>query len=762
MMGTWPGATASHSRFSPGMSSSKRRSVLGSLAVLLALSAIAAPSEAYVKRFNCGGPAYTDGQGRQFVHDDTYTAQNGAGRVDGFDLPTPSWKPVGGTVDQILFIWCTHSWTQYKFDVPNGSYLVRLKFADILSHGPGQRVQDIKLEGQTVLNDYDIYAVAGDHYALSYTFHVQVNDGQLNLTAVAVRPPTVISTIEVWDAPPNATPPATPAGLSISPSFGQMQLNWQDNTEDDFNGYHLQRATSASGPWQQLSSTPIPRSRATDLTALPSVPYYYRVIAVDAFGNESTPTSLVNAVILPDAATDMPIYKITISPAQWAILNANIESDNYVHGSFTYNGQTWNDVGLRYRGRTSRQVSKKSWKVKFDAFVPGQEFSNGWNELNLNSQFGENTMLRNSLAWELTRRVGVESAESGHIMLKVNNEYYGVYDSIEPIDQRWLANHGYPPGGSLYRAEFDAHLAIEPDTASYMLHYSKKTNESTGYGDLIQFIELINNTPASQIWNVLKAHFDIEGFINYNAAMIALTNDSFFDHNYYLYHDLTADKWYWIPWDLDSTFGHEGIFQTNVFVLSSLFIGEFNVLINRMLGTPHFKRRFLERTLEIMNEDLAPGSFNAAVDSAWNYMRGEAQLDWRKWGWESSAWIDSAAIEIKNSIPARQAYVQATAPGLMPPQAIFINEFMADNDSGIQDEFGEFEDWVEIANLGIHPAILDGYYLTDDITLPTQWALPDTTIPPGSHIIIWCDGEPTEGPMHANFRLEKNGDWIGL
>src|SRR4029434_8219023 len=125
----------------------------------------------------------------------------------------------------------------------------------------------------------------------------------------------------------------------------------------------------------------------------------------------------------------------------------------------------------------------------------------------------------------------------------------------------------------------DAHLSIQPDTASYMARYSKKTNENTGYGDLIQFIELVNATPTAQIWNVLKGKFDLEGFINYMAAMEALCNDSYYDHNYYLYHDLVKDKWYWIPWDLDSTFGHLGIFQRALDPQKSLFNSQYNILI---------------------------------------------------------------------------------------------------------------------------------------------------------------------------------------
>jgi len=728
----------------------------------LALGTLASPSEGYVKRFNCGGPPYTDGQGRVFVHDDTYTVQNGAGRVDGHDLPTPSWKPVGGTTDQPLFIWLTHLWTQYKFDVPNGSYLVRLRFADILSHGPGQRVQDIRLEGTLILNDFDIYAVAGDHYMLSYTFPVQVNDGQLNLTATIVRANTQISTIEVWDASPDTTPPATPAEVTIASSFGRMQLDWQDNVEDDLTGYYLERATSPSGPWLRLSSTPIRRSRADDATALPTVGYSYRVIAVDAFENESAPSALAGGSIRPDTATDMPFYQITISAANWATLNGEIESDNYVSGSFSYNGQTWNNVGLRYRGRTSRQVSKKNWKVKFDEFVNGQEFVNGWNELNLNSHFGERTMLRNSLAWELSRRAGVETAESGHVLLKVNGEYFGVYDSIEPIDNRWLSDHGYPPGGSLYRAEVSARLEVLPDTTDYMAAYDKKTNESTGYADLIQFIELINATPQGQIWDALRSKFDLESFIHYKAAMVALGNDSFFTHNYYVYHDLVGDRWYWLPWDLDSTFGHRGIFEQVVFPLTPVLQGAENVLINKLQSVPHFRRRFLERSLEIMAEDLTPAAFDAAIDSAWGYMQDEARIDWRKWGWEDPTWIDGAAAEIKGFIPDRQAYIQASAPTFMPPQDLFINEILADNDGGYQDEAGEFEDWVELYNQGTTAAHLMGCFLTDDITQPTKWAVPDTTIPPGGYILFWCDEEPGEGPTHTNFRLDKNGDWIGL
>jgi hypothetical protein len=73
----------------------------------------------------------------------------------------------------------------YRFDVPSGNYRVDLHFAEIYSQfdEPGKRVFDVLIEMQTVLNDFDVVqAAAGQYTALSRTFNVQVNDGQLNIT----------------------------------------------------------------------------------------------------------------------------------------------------------------------------------------------------------------------------------------------------------------------------------------------------------------------------------------------------------------------------------------------------------------------------------------------------------------------------------------------------------------------------------------------------------------------------------------------------
>jgi len=96
------------------------------------------------------------------------------------------------------------------------------------------------------------------------------------------------------------------------------------------------------------------------------------------------------------------------------------------------------------------------------------------------------------------------------------------------------------------------------------------------------------------------------------------------------------------------------------------------------------------------------------------------------------------------------------------PPVLFINEFMALNNSTIQDEAGQWEDWAEIFNPGPDDVPLGGLFLTDDLSNSTQWVFPDTTLPAGGFLLVWCDDDSGDGPLHATFKLSGGGEEIGL
>ena len=77
-------------------------------------------------------------------------------------------------------------------------------------------------------------------------------------------------------------------------------------------------------------------------------------------------------------------------------------------------------------------------------------------------------------------------------------------------------------------------------------------------------------------------------------------------------------------------------------------------------------------------------------------------------------------------LPAMASYRAASfrVLGGAPISPIVISELLAKNDTGIKDQNGEREDWIELTNIGSGPVSVSGLYLTDDSTNPTKWLIP--------------------------------------
>ncbi len=99
---------------------------------------------------------------------------------------------------------------------------------------------------------------------------------------------------------------------------------------------------------------------------------------------------------------------------------------------------------------------------------------------------------------------------------------------------------------------------------------------------------------------------------------------------------------------------------------------------------------------------------------------------------------------------------------LDPGSPLVINEFMAKNDSTIQDNASNYSDWVEIYNNSEEELSMDGFYLSDDLSNSTKWAFPAISIPPSGFYLVWCSADTTLGENHSNFKLSASGEDVGL
>jgi hypothetical protein len=88
---------------------------------------------------------------------------------------------------------------------PSGKgYTVRLHFAELTCNKPGERIFDVKINGKTVLKDFDIYQAAGGKdkaVVKEFTGVIPDADGLIDIDPVAnrgMKEPSMINGIEIF------------------------------------------------------------------------------------------------------------------------------------------------------------------------------------------------------------------------------------------------------------------------------------------------------------------------------------------------------------------------------------------------------------------------------------------------------------------------------------------------------------------------------------------------------------------------------------
>ncbi len=97
---------------------------------------------------------------------------------------------------------------------------------------------------------------------------------------------------------------------------------------------------------------------------------------------------------------------------------------------------------------------------------------------------------------------------------------------------------------------------------------------------------------------------------------------------------------------------------------------------------------------------------------------------------------------------------------------LYINEFMASNDTSFADENGEYDDWIEIYNAEDKNVDIAGMYMSDNVDDPAAYQIPSgnsaTTIPAHGFLVLWADKQTDQGVLHLPFSLKKKGEAIVL
>ncbi|GBU25602.1 hypothetical protein R83H12_02252 [Fibrobacteria bacterium R8-3-H12] len=270
-------------------------------------------------------------------------------------------------------------------------------------------------------------------------------------------------------------------------------------------------------------------------------------------------------------------YSFTINSADSLYLDTQGWKEEYVQADMSFEGKSYGTVGIRYKGSeyslprcfdaTGRICPKISYKVKFTEYDKDKRFY-GMKKINLHAMAGDNTKMRDMLAYELYREMGIHAPRTSYVNVYVNGNLAGLFLAVEEIDGRFTKSRWPDYGdGNLYKEKW-------PTSASAS-HYMNglKTNDSPednpNVQKMVSYYNAIQASNEQTFEQNLSPYMDFYHFLRYMAVDVAINNwdgiRSWYsdqtalrwasNHNYFFYEEEnTGGKIWLVPWDMDNTF----------------------------------------------------------------------------------------------------------------------------------------------------------------------------------------------------------------
>jgi hypothetical protein len=129
---------------------------------------------------------------------------------------------------------------------------------------------------------------------------------------------------------------------------------------------------------------------------------------------------------------------------------------------------------------------------------------------------------------------------------------------------------------------------------------------------------------------------------------------------------------------------------------------------------------------------------------------------------------DTLAIfdENDDAILSPTPLIQTGAPpfciNCMRSFTLGISEVVANNTSLYPDEASEHEPLIELYNVGSDDIDLTGWTLSNAFAERDKWTFPSVTIPRHETLVIFADGDTSQGSLHTNFELSADGGQLVL
>lgn len=281
----------------------------------------------------------------------------------------------------------------------------------------------------------------------------------------------------------------------------------------------------------------------------------------------------------------------------------------YGMADVTVDGETVLGVGLRYKGNGTfiegQQFGRLPFKIDFNEYDDDLKFR-GLTKINFNNNASDPSLLREALSYEMFREAGIPCSRIGfaRLTLTVTGEFedksLGLYTVVEQVDKRFLKDrYGSADGLLLKPSTFGVFRDLGDDWKEYEIGYVPKTDPTEQQKQrVIEFAKLLQHADDEKFNSQLEDYLDVDQFLRFLAVNVLLCNlDSFLggSQNHYIYLEPESNKFQFLPWDMDHSFGAfplEGTAHSRRNLSIDQPGGEKHRLIRRVLAIPEHKATY--------------------------------------------------------------------------------------------------------------------------------------------------------------------------
>lgn len=370
----------------------------------------------------------------------------------------------------------------------------------------------------------------------------------------------------------------------------------------------------------------------------------------------------------------------------WQRLLVNAQEKEWISGDLTIDGQKFSTVGIRTKGNASlTQVSESgggrySLQFKANKYIKGETFY-GLDTFCINNLFDDATYMKEYIAYDIMRYIGVPAPLTNYAKVTVNGEDYGFMLMLERYEEAFLNRVYSTTAGQLYNVKKEKNgqggslLYIGDNVSLYTEIFNNAVFGKKSAKHEERVVMAIKNLNAG---TNLEDYFDVDEILRYFAAHTVVVNTNSYatkqHQNYYVYERgkvITV-----LPWSYRLAFG--GIIDEETMSASEIVnlpidtpvIGvsmDERPLLNKLLGVDKYREKYHEYLREITDGYFESGRFKsviAVLDAKINgYVKDDVSAFY------SYEQYESASAALSELALLRAASIKGQLDGIIPSTA---------------------------------------------------------------------------------------------